>query len=91
MAKPEHIDDIYPLTIIVDRYSGSYSGAKYLAFNMYNDCLPSSIGSGDSDEMNFWDSYNDNDKNKRFPIGRSNNPNSAVMDLLKQLIDRNGN
>ena len=29
------MDELYPVTIIRDRYSGTYSGALWLAFNMY--------------------------------------------------------
>lgn len=35
--------DIYPLTIICDRYSGTYSGGEYLAFNLDFDEIPQEV------------------------------------------------
>lgn len=37
------INDIYPLTIIRDRYNDVYSGGKYLAFNLDADEIPTAI------------------------------------------------
>lgn len=38
--KPFIEDEIYPLTIISDRYTGAYSGGEYLAFNLDFDEIP---------------------------------------------------
>lgn len=46
--------DIYPLTILSDRYNGVYSGGKFIAFNIDYWEIPDSIGSGDFDEENFY-------------------------------------
>ena len=40
-------EDIYPLTVIRDRYNGTYSGASYLAFNLDSNLVPSEIHESD--------------------------------------------
>jgi hypothetical protein len=46
-------EDIYPLTIMKDRYSGVYSEGAYLAFNDYFHHLPKSIAGSDGDCIRF--------------------------------------
>lgn len=73
--------DIFPLTIVKDRYNGAYSKAKYLAFNLYadNDIFVEFIGCDDTAEMDFW--YNNYHKN--FNIGKGNTPQEAYDDLVR--------
>ena len=40
-------EDIYPLTIIPDRYNGAYSGGKWLAFDQYHYNIPDEVDDGD--------------------------------------------
>lgn len=47
--------DIYPLTIIRDRYNGTYSGASYLAFNLDSNSVPSEVHGSDTPCLYFWD------------------------------------
>jgi hypothetical protein len=46
--------EIYPLTIVSDRYGGCYSDAQYLALNCYACDIPNDIGGCDGEEMVFW-------------------------------------
>jgi len=75
------IKDIYPLTIVSDRYGGSYSGGKYLAMNVDPDCFPDEIGGCDTTEMNFWD-IDDNS----FLVGKGETIMKAVESLRDLLI-----
>ena len=83
--------EIYPLTIIADRYCGLYSGAKFLAFNCFPNELPEGFDSDDNTECSeFW-------TNNKEPIGLGCTPNEAYHDLNeiiskrladKEIIDR---
>ena len=53
MKKEKH-SDIYPLTIICDRYCGTYSGGEYLAFNLDFDEIPRAVSGDDVSCMGFW-------------------------------------
>ncbi len=75
-----------PLCIIEDRYSGAYSGGRYLAFHLtpygvFN--LP--IDAGDCECNAFWEGrhpdYNVND----YIIGKGNTPEEAYEDLVQKL------
>lgn len=72
---------IYPLTIISDRYNGSYSGALFLAFYTSYENIPKQIGSDDMDELNFWES----DQHKDYIIGKGSTPQEAYINLLLKL------
>lgn len=48
-------EDIYPLTVVRDRYNGTYSGASYLAFNLDSNFVPSEIHDSDVPCSYFWD------------------------------------
>ena len=47
-------NNIYPLTIIRDRYSGSYSGGTYVAFNLEAHKVPAEVFGDDCTAMRFW-------------------------------------
>jgi hypothetical protein len=74
--------EIYPLTIVADRYGGTYSGAQYLAFNLFAGDQPDEVGSDDTDEMMFWD---ENGDCKKYAIGKGATPNEALQDLARIL------
>jgi hypothetical protein len=63
----------YPTTIVQDRYSGSYSGAKWLAFNLDEWAIPNEISSDDLTCMSYWS------KENKMPIGKGKNPNEAYL------------
>ena len=72
------MNDIYPLTIVRDRYRGTYSGGKYTAWNLKPDEVPAQI---------FWDDcgcaqfFSDTD----IPYGVGDTPEKAVKDLERVL------
>lgn len=71
----------YPLCVVEDRYSGAYSGAYFLAFNMSPfgvDNLP--LDAGDSDCLYFWENEAD-----KYVIGKGKTPEEAVWSLITLL------
>ena len=68
----------YPVTIVVDRYYGCYSGANWLAFPLYTEEIPDEVGGGDIEEMCFWDNYGG-------PVGKGVTPDEAYEDLVKKM------
>lgn len=46
-------NNIYPLTIIRDRYCGSYSGGTYVAFNLESPEVPKEVFGDDCTAMRF--------------------------------------
>ena len=46
-------NNIYPLAIIRDRYSGSYSGGTYVAFNLEASKVPAEVFGDDCTAMRF--------------------------------------
>lgn len=78
------MDELYPITIIKDRYSGTYSGAKWLAFNMYEEDVGLLDVNGDDISCHdFWLQYAD-----KYAIGKGLTPNDALADLYSQTKHR---
>lgn len=73
-----NIDAIYPLTIITDRYGGTYSGGKYLAFNKEYYEISTAVNGEDVECMNFWKCYSD-------IVGKGNSPKEAVENLVESI------
>lgn len=71
-------EDIYPLVIIEDRYTGVYSNGEYTAWNMYFDEIPQDIDGDDVSCYDFWHSYDG-------IVGLGRTPNEAIEDLRKKL------
>jgi hypothetical protein len=78
MKKYNNIYDIYPLTIICDRYCGAYSGGKYTAWNkeFYN--IHEEVSADDNTCWSFWDEC-------PYKVGIGNSVTDAVNDLIKKL------
>lgn len=74
------IDDIYPLTIVSDRYSGTYSGGKFLAFNERVEDIPEGISHSDNGCAGFWSGYTG-------IVGKGSTLGEAASDLLNRLND----
>lgn len=72
--------EIYPLTIICDRYSGTYSGGEYLAFNLDFSEIPTEILCDDVTCMEFWD-YNSD----KYIIGKGSCIDEAIDNLVELL------
>jgi hypothetical protein len=70
--------DIYPLTIIRDRYQGAYSGGLYTAFNLECSEVPQETSAEDSECFNYWESTTD-------IYGLGQTPDEAMLDLAKKL------
>ena len=71
----------YPLTIICDRYDGTYSGAKWLAFPRLHDQIPMDVDGDDLKCKYFWENYLE-------PVGKGAYANDAVADLIKQMMEK---
>ena len=69
----------YPVTIIMDRYGGTYSGAEWTAWN--RDEVPYGASSDDASCMEFWAIWDQS-------VGKGHNPNDAWQDLQQQLENR---
>ena len=71
-------DEIYPLTIVSDRYTGAYSGGQYTAWNLSANELPDGIDGDDVDCMSFW-------RNNTIPVGKGRTVSEALANLYIQL------
>ena len=76
-----NINEIYPLTIIRDRYDGIYSGGMYLAFNLDYDEIPSEISGSDIPCLEWWE------ENKYILVGKGYDITSAIFDLIVKMND----
>lgn len=76
-----HMDTIYPLTIIADRYSGVYSGGEYTAWPCHEADIPSEVFMDDVSCAHEWGVI----KSERQHVGIGCTPSVALVDLyLKQ-------
>ena len=74
---------LYPVTIIQDRYSGTYSGGVWTAFNLHKEQIPDAIDD-DVSCRNFWTLA----ENFHLAIGKGNTPDEALHDLEEKMKDR---
>lgn len=75
----------HPTTIVNDRYGGSYSGGRWLAFPLEHGEVPAAVDGCDRACVLFWDSYTG-------PVGRGSSPDEAFENLKSILSDLlNGN
>lgn len=80
--------EICPVTIICDRYGGTYSGAAWLAFNRDPEDVPQEVSDEDVPCMMFWDhqcTMEILDRRHAMPIGRGATPDEALQDLYKRI------
>lgn len=76
-----HMDTIYPLTIIADRYSGVYSGGAYTAWPGDEEDVPDEVSMDDVTCAHEWGVI----KSERQHVGIGCTPSVALVDLfLKQ-------
>ena len=90
-------EDIYPLTVIRDRYNGTYSGASYLAFNLDSNLVPSEVHESDVPCSYFWDLIDDGNfvegkvardyRDVVKYVGKGANIEDAVVDLYRKMKD----
>ena len=77
------IDHIYPLTIVSDRYDGTYSGGKYLALNSWPEDVSEDIHGSDLECRDFWIKVS---KNPKFIVGKGETVQEAYDDLKENII-----
>ena len=75
--------DIYPLTIIADRYTGSYSGGAFTAWNCEYYEIPLDAASSDGLCGEFWETAHD-----KYLIGTGDTPREAMLDLYIKMLSR---
>ena len=83
MTLEDICDEIYPLTIVFDRYSGAYSGGKFTAWNCNTEDVPQAISSDDVSCDEFWETV-DNDSAQSIKFGVGDTVIEAVSDLLRK-------
>jgi len=71
--------DLYPVTIVLDRYTGSYSEGIWLAFNKEPEDIPEGIFESDVLCFEFWQDY-------QGIVGKGSSPEEALKDLESKLI-----
>lgn len=71
-------DEIYPLKIVSDRYSGAYSGGNYTAWNLLAEDIPPAIDGDDVDCHAFW-------LENKIPVGKGRTVSEALVDLYTKL------
>ena len=72
-------NEIYPLTIVSDRYGGTYSGGNFTAWNLDIDEIPSAINGDDVSCHEFWIEY-------EIIVGKGNTIQDAIYDLYFTLL-----
>ena len=77
------VDEIYPITIITDRYTGTYSGGEWTAWALDPDNLPECIFEGDVECANGWHKLKEDRKRGKIIFGIGNTPEAAVRDLVR--------
>lgn len=68
----------YPLTIVADRYGGTYTGGKWLAFACNYNEIDRRVNGDDLDEQEGF----------RQTYGKGNTPEEAVADLKKEMANQ---
>lgn len=85
--------DIYPLTIVKDRYMGTYSGGGWTAWNCDAEYIPEEIYSGDDDCAWFWSAARERIKQNGCtdddriipPFGVGGSIDAAIEDLAHNI------
>lgn len=73
----------YPTTIVNDRYGGTYSNARWLAFPTYADDTPLDWDAEDMECQYFWDTF----EKKGGIVGKGATPDEAFADLKAKLTE----
>ena len=76
--------DNYPLTIVYDRYGGTYSHSPWLAFPLEYYEIPEDVNDDDGACMYFWENYKE-------PVGKGLTPDAAMTNLIDTIIDISNN
>ena len=91
MEAPKTFKDIYPLTIVGDRYNGVYSGAKYTAWNQFFYRVPQEIEGSDPECTIFWREFIQGMPNgfmlEPVFVGFGNTTDEAINDLFNKMVN----
>lgn len=71
-------DSIYPLTITADRYNGTYSGGKFIAWHLDATEIPEDVYSDDCGAHEFW-------HNNKIMCGKGNTVTEAIGNLYIEM------
>lgn len=74
----KELPNIYPLTVVNDRYNGTYSGGKYTAWKLYPWGIPEAVF---GDDNSCWDYF----RSTHDIYGCGDTPDEAVIDLKKTI------
>lgn len=74
-----YIEEPWPMTIIYDRYGGTYSKAPWIAFPLEFDEVPEEVHGDDVTCAQFWENYKE-------PFGLGCSPQIAASDLYTKLV-----
>lgn len=74
---------LYPLTIVMDRYTGVYSGGKFTAWNLDPDEIPEEICWDDLSASEIFRDIRNGKRNIVYGIGAT--PDEAAMDLYMNI------
>ena len=77
------MEELYPLTIIMDRYNGVYSGGKYTAWNCQPHFIPSGIYGDDMDCYDTWDEVRA-DVHMKYMFGVGDTIEDAIKNLANK-------
>ena len=78
------LEEQYPLTVIADRYSGTYSKASYLAWPREFNEIEDEVCGSDPECMLYWDEFDDF-------VGKGATIEDAVADLRRQFQEERDN
>lgn len=73
----------YPITIILDKYGGKYSGGVWTAWNRHPKKIPSKVFDNEDKCRTFW---KNNKIYKRHIVGVGNTPTEAYVNLINNTI-----
>lgn len=76
-------ENLYPLTIVMDRYTGVYSGGIFTAWNLNPDEVPEEICEDDNSASKFFDDIRY--RRRDFVYGIGETPDEAAMDLYMKI------
>lgn len=79
--------NLYPLTIVMDRYTGVYSGGIFTAWNLDPDEVPEDICADDNSASEFFDDirYGYGYGTRDYIYGIGETPDEAAMDLYTKI------
>ena len=76
--------NLYPVTIVTDKFEGEYSGARYLAFALEPQHIPKHINGSPQEAAQFWQQL---EMRRHLHIGKGLMPDLALQDLAGILLD----